>query len=95
MAAEVAADLGAGGRVEGGQGLVQQQQPRLPDHGPGQRDPLGLAAGQARAWAPAWAARPTRSSQAAARRRASARPRPRARSPKATFSSADRCGKSR
>ena len=46
MAAEVAADLGAGGRVEGGQGLVQQQQPRLPDHGPGQRDPLGLAAGQ-------------------------------------------------
>ena len=46
MAAEVAADLGAGGRVQGGQGLVQQQQPRLPDHRPGQRHPLGLAAGQ-------------------------------------------------
>jgi hypothetical protein len=46
VAAQVAADLGAGGRVQGGQRLVQQQQPRVADHGPGQRDPLGLAAGQ-------------------------------------------------
>src|SRR5215213_8698628 len=46
VAAEVAADLGAGGGVEGGQGLVQEQQPGVASHGPGQGDPLGLAAGQ-------------------------------------------------
>src|SRR5512132_3013890 len=46
VAAQVAADLGAGGGVEGGQRLVQQQQPRLADHGPGQGDPLRLAARQ-------------------------------------------------
>src|SRR4029453_3977174 len=35
VAAQVAADLGAGGGVEGGQGFVQQQQAGGAGHGPG------------------------------------------------------------
>src|SRR5207237_5547018 len=35
--------------VEGGGGLVEQQDPRVAQHRPRQRDPLALAAGQSRA----------------------------------------------
>ena len=43
---EVGADLRAGGRVERGQRLVEQEQPRPRHQRPGQGDPLGLPAGQ-------------------------------------------------
>ena len=52
--AQLAADLQPGARVEGGQRLVEQQQPRVGGQRPGQRDPLGLPAGELRrGWRPA------------------------------------------
>ena len=70
VAAQVAADVAAGAGVEGGERLVEQEQAGLGGQRPGQRDPLRLAAGQRRGRWPAWSARPTRSSHAAARARA-------------------------
>ena len=46
MAEQIAADLAAGGGVQCGQRLVEQQQPRVADQGPRQRDPLRLTTGQ-------------------------------------------------
>ena len=90
VAAQVAAHVGAGADVEGGQRLVEQEQPGVGGQGPGQRHPLGLAPRQgARDGGRRARPRPRRSSQSRARRRASALGRPRARSPKATFSSTE------
>ena len=69
--AQVAADLAAGAGVEGGEGLVEQQQAGLGGEGPGQGDALGLAAGERRGRWWAWSASPTRSSQLVALARAS------------------------
>ena len=44
VAAQIAANLVAGGRVERGERFVEQQQRRFEGEGPGQRHPLGLAA---------------------------------------------------
>ena len=46
MAAQVAANLSTGAGVEGGEGLVEEQQPGFGGEGPGQCDPLGLTAGE-------------------------------------------------
>ena len=46
VTAEVAAHVAAGADVEGGQRFVEQQQPWLGGQGPGERDALGLTAGQ-------------------------------------------------
>ena len=60
-ALEVATDLGPGGGVEGGEGLVEQEDLGLGGQGPGQGHPLGLAAGELAAGGrPACAPRPTR-----------------------------------
>ena len=39
-------DGGLGGGVDGGRGVVEHQHARVGEHGPGQRDPLALPAGQ-------------------------------------------------
>ena len=66
LAAQLPAGLEAGAGVEGGQGLVEQQQPGLGGQRPGQGDPLGLAAGQLlRLAGPRSSPRPTRSSHSA------------------------------
>ena len=42
MTAQIPADVAPGAGVERGEGLVEQQQPRLGGQGAGERDPLGL-----------------------------------------------------
>ena len=85
----------AGGDVERGERLVQQQQPRLGRQRAGQRHPLGLPTRQRARLVAACAARPIRSSQVVATSSAVARGTPRLRGPKATFARAVRCGNSR
>src|SRR5437660_134550 len=46
LAAQLPAGLQAGAGVEGGEGLVEEQEPRLGGQRPGQRDALGLPARQ-------------------------------------------------
>ena len=68
--------------VEGAERLVEQQHLGLVDEGPGQGDPLPLAAGELRAGAGRRSrASRTRSSASRARRVRSARPTPLTRSP--------------
>ena len=96
MTAQVAADVTAGAGVEGGERLVEEQQSRLGGQGAGQGDALGLAAGQGAGSVVGVVGEPD-ALRARWRRvvRASALAMPRARSPKATFSSADRLGNRR
>ena len=93
---ELAPQLGPGPDVEGGERLVEQQQPGLGDERAGQGDALLLTTGERAGLALGdGQPRPTRSSHSPARRRASAARIPRLRSPNATFSSTLRCGNSR
>ena len=46
MAAQGVADMGAGGLVERGERFVEQEEPGAGGQRPGQRDALGLAAGE-------------------------------------------------
>ena len=96
VAPQLAPDLGARADVERGERLVEEEQAGVHRQRAGERDPLGLPAGEllglrrdpgprARS-APATRRRPTRASGARM---------PRLRSPKATFSRAVRCGNSR
>ena len=96
MAAQVAADLAAGAGVEGGERLVEEQQPGFGGQGAGERDPLRLAAGQLARSVPG-AVGEADPSPATPRRGPGPRvlATPRARSPKATFSSAVRLANSR
>ena len=96
VAAQVAADVAAGAGVEGGERFVEEQQAGLGGQGAGEGDALGLPAGQGAGpvagvvgepdalepVAGSWLGRPVLAT-------------PRARSPKATFSSAVRLGNSR
>ena len=83
--------------VERGERLVEEQQPRFGGDRTGERDPLGLPARRAARGFIAARSRPGRRDRATAPRprRAAPRPVPRLRSPNATFSSTERCGKSR
>ena len=96
VAAQVAAHVAAGAGVEGGQRLVEQQQPRLGGQRPGQRDPLRLPARQGSGSVAGVVGEPDALEP---RRGACAGPSafgtPRARRPNATFSSAVRLGNSR
>ena len=87
--AELAPDLDAGAGVERGERLVEQQQPRLGRERAGERDALGLTAGELAGLRVGVGrrARPARASRRP-RARASRLATPRLRRPNATFSSA-------
>ena len=96
MAAQVAAHLAAGAGVERGERLVEQQQARLGGERPGEGDALRLPARQgARAVAGVVGEPDPLEPRRAPAPGPSALATPRARSPKATFSSAVRLGNSR
>ena len=95
VSTQISSNVAARSGVQGGQRLVEQEEPGLGGQGTGECDALRLAAGQGRGRCWLRSASPTRSNQAAARARASACGVPRARRPNATFSSAVRLGNSR
>ena len=94
VAAQVAAHIAASTGVERGEGLVEQEQAWFGGQGAGQRDALRLAARQ-RSWAMVGVVGETDSLEPGHGADAGLGSGPRARSPKATFSSADRLGNSR
>ena len=90
--AQLAAELLAGRRVEGREGLVEEEEPGRGGDGAGEGDPLPLAARELRGTPAAEAVE----LQQGERLRRPARPARRVRAPcrpKATFSCAVRCGK--